>query len=87
MSIGMFEGDLVVANDLLMPQSSVGIAGFSHQGFRTNFEMPDGMSIAAEETGDGHSRKRGHLLFREPGPDNNKITKEQANFMHHSGVA
>ena len=61
MSIGMFEGDLVVANDLLMPQSSVGIAGFSHQGFRTNFEMPDGMSIAAEETGDGHSRKRGDL--------------------------
>ena len=87
MSIDMFEGDLVVAIQLPMPQANVRIAGFFHQGFRTNFEMPIGMPIAAEETGDGHSRKRGHLLFREPGPDNNKITKEQANFMHHSGVA
>ena len=39
----MFEGDLVVANQLPMPQANVRIAGFFHQGFRTNFEMPIGM--------------------------------------------
>ena len=36
---------------------------------------------------DGHSSKRGHLLFRTLGPDGIKIPKEQANFMNRSGVA
>ena len=36
---------------------------------------------------DGHSSKRGHLLFRTPGPDGIKIPKAQANFMNRSGVA
>lgn len=35
---------------------------------------------------DGHSTKRGHLLFRTPGPQDIKIPKEQANFMNRSGV-
>lgn len=34
----------------------------------------------------GHSSKRGHLLFRTPGPDDIKIPKAQANFMNRSGV-
>ena len=43
MSIDMFEEALIVVNQLLMPQANVRIAGFFHQGFRTNFEMPSGM--------------------------------------------
>ena len=49
MSIGMFEGDLVVANQLPMPQANVRIAGFFHQGFAASFtpNKVDGVAVNA----------------------------------------
>ena len=49
MSIGMFEGDLVFANEMLLPQANVRIAGFFHQGFAAGFtpNKVDGVAVNA----------------------------------------